>query len=255
MNNYQIAIGIIICMVFVSLITFFGILLTRLYIKKIKEHNQKEVAFQKNLKAAIIETQEQVLNNISRDLHDDAGQQLTVINFQLEHLKLGSQEYTEALDPLSESVGKLSQSIRNISHSLNNQLVVQQDLLKAIASEMERLQNKTGVKINFSIPASTKRKFATNEKIIIYRIFQECLNNSLKHSKAGSISVTVKTSPKFKMVITDDGKGFDTRQETGNTSLGLLTMHSRAESIDYHLSIFSNEGKGTIITLTENKDI
>src|SRR5690606_36362346 len=96
--------------------------------------------FQKTLNAAIIETEEQVLNNISQDLHDDAGQQLTYINFQIENLRLDSTELGQLLAPVSESVAQLSRSIRRISHSLNNQLLTQQDLLKAITTEAERLQ-------------------------------------------------------------------------------------------------------------------
>jgi glucose-6-phosphate-specific signal transduction histidine kinase len=87
MNNFKIALGILLSIAFTCLIFLFCLALIKLYIKKIKEHNQKELNFQKELNTTIIETQEQVLNNISQDLHDDAGQQLTYINLQLEYLK------------------------------------------------------------------------------------------------------------------------------------------------------------------------
>lgn len=252
----DLALGIITCLLFVGLVILFCIVLVKLYIRKIKNYTQqlyqKDIDFQKTLTTAVIETQELVLNNISRDLHDDAGQQLTVINFQLEHLKLDSPEYNDALAPLSESLGKLSQSIRSISHALSDQLVVQQDLIKAIASEMKRLQNNTRVDISFSPPGITEKQFTVNEKIIIYRIFQECLNNIFKHSKATGIVVAITVSPRFKMTVTDNGIGFDTIRKAGKASLGLLNMNSRAESINYQLSIESQPGKGTAITLTEN---
>ncbi|MGV3698026.1 sensor histidine kinase [Flavobacterium sp.] len=250
---YNIALGIIIGLIFISLIVLFCILLVKLYIKKIREHNQKELSFQKTLNETIIETQEHVLNNISKDLHDDAGQQLTVINFQLEHLKLDSPEWNAALSPLSESVGKLSQSIRSISHALNNQLVVQQDLLKAISAEVERLQKNTKVTIVFSLESKPKTEFSSNEKIIIYRIFQECINNSLKHAKATEISVSVQTTPKFQMAIGDNGVGFEIKNQS-KKSLGLISMDTRAASINYQLTIVSALGKGTTITLTDNKN-
>ena len=115
----DIALGIIISLLFISLVVVFCAVLIKLYIKKINEHNQKEIQFQKTLNASILETQEQLLNSISQDLHDDAGQQLTVINFQLENLKLDINDIDNKLEAVSTSVAQLANSLRKISHSLN----------------------------------------------------------------------------------------------------------------------------------------
>lgn len=250
---HDIALGIIIGLIFISLVVLFCALLIKLYIKKVKEHNQKEIAFQKAINHAILETQEQVLNNISQDLHDDAGQQLTYINFQLENLKLDSAELNTLLEPLSQSVGNLSNSIRSISHSLNNQLLLQQDLFKAIATEVERLQKNPNIKIVLTQEESVKKEFNANEKIVIYRIFQEIINNILKHAKAKQISVTIATTPSFTMTIQDNGKGFDQKVVGNKQSLGLQNMSSRAAIIKYQLTIHSEIGTGTTITLSENQ--
>lgn len=249
--QYNIAFGILTGLFFVSLVVLFCVVLVKLYIKKIKEHNRKELAFQMALNQTIIETQEQVLNNISQDLHDDAGQQLTYINFQLENLKLDSAALQEVLTPVSKSVGQLSESIRNISHSLNNQLLLQQDLIKAIETEVNRLQKNTKVILLYSFAAHTQREFNANEKIFIYRIFQECINNCLKHAKANEIKVTISTRPEFEMVIADNGKGFDPDKISGKTSMGLANMKHRADSIGCILEIQSAVGHGTTITLSE----
>lgn len=250
---YDIAIGVVIAFLFVCLVVVFCAIIIKLYIKKIKEHNQKEIAFQKAINDAILETQEQVLNNISQDLHDDAGQQLTYINFQLENLKLDSDELNTLLEPLSQSVGNLSNSIRDISHSLNNQLLLQQDLVKAITTEVERLQKNPKIKIILTQEESTKKEFTANEKIVIYRIFQEIINNTLKHAKAKQISVTIVTTPSFTMTIQDNGKGFDQKIVGNKQSLGLQNMSSRASIIKYQLIIQSEIGVGTTITLSENQ--
>jgi signal transduction histidine kinase len=252
MTNYRIAIGIVIGLLFICLAVLFCVLLIKLYIKKIKEHNAKELAFQKTLNETIIETQEQVLNNISQDLHDDAGQQLTVINLQLENLKYNSPEQEQALAPLSESVKTLSQSIRSISHALNNQLVLQQDLLKAIATEIVRLQKNSKTTISLSLPEATKREFSANEKIIIYRIFQECMNNCFKHAKATEIKIAITTKPQFEMVIEDNGKGFNQDKTGSKKSLGLPNMKTRAHSINYRFELITEVGQGTTIKLTES---
>ncbi|WP_396158888.1 sensor histidine kinase [Flavobacterium sp.] len=253
MSNEEIISAILISIAIVVLVVFFCVLLIKLYIKKIKEHNIKELAFQKTLTTTIIETQEQVLENISKDLHDDTGQQLTVINFQLENLKLDRPERQADLAPLSDSIRKLSDSIRGISHSLNNQLIMQQDLLKAIATEMERLQKNTKIAISFVLQPTSKRAFSSEEKIIIYRIFQESLNNAMKHARATSISLTVQLQPCFEMVISDNGQGFDTQAIQQKRSLGLTNLKARAESIQYSVTIKSSPGNGTIITLLDTK--
>lgn len=253
----DIAIGIVIGMVFISLIMAFCVVLIRLYFTKIKNYTrviyQKDIDFQKVLNTTIVETQEQVLHNISQDLHDDAGQQLTYINFQLENLKLDSPEWHETLEPLSESVHNLSQSIRSISHSLNSQLLLQQDLLKAMASEIERLQKNSRILVTFSIKDKNRKDFTTNEKIVIYRVFQEILNNTFKHAKATAVEIAISTHPLFCMKITDNGQGFDLQDKHEKVSIGLKNMTQRAAIIGYGIDIQSAPGKGTSITLTENK--
>lgn len=252
----QVVIGIIIAFLFIGLILFFCVILIRLYFNKIKKYtemlHEKDLNFQKAITQTVIETQEQVLNNISQDLHDDAGQQLTYINFQIENMKLDSPELEEILEPISQSLRNLSKSIRSISHALNSQLLLQQDVIKAIITEIKRLQKNNKIDIVYSFEEIEVKKFDDNEKIIIYRIFQECINNIFKHAKASKMSIFVTTSPCFKMLITDNGKGFDSDKKS-KLSLGLINMTSRANSIAYHLAVESQVGSGTKITLSENK--
>lgn len=256
----NIAFGIIIGILFISLLVLFCVLLVKLYIHKIKTYTkviyEKDLDFQKTLNTTIIETQEQVLNNISQDLHDDAGQQLTYINFMVENLKLDQPELTESLEPISNSVQMLSRSIRSISHSLNNQLLMQQDLVKAIESEVQRLQKNTKIHFNFTKDIKAQKAFGTNEKIVIYRIFQEVINNIFKHSGATEVNITLSANPRFKLVISDNGKGFDVAAAKGkNSGIGLNNVISRAEIINFDVEVQSVKDKGTTITLAEAKTL
>jgi len=259
MQNRDIVIGIISGLIFICLIVLFCIILVKLYIRKIKNYTsllyQKDIDFQKSLNTAIIETQEQVLNNISQDLHDDAGQQLTYINFQIENLKLDSAQMQHDLQPLSESVGRLSQSIRSISHSLNNQLLTQQDLIKAITAETKRLQKDEKMAIALAVKSKAKKDFSVNEKIFIYRIFQEIINNIFKHAGASQIDIQIRMNPLFEMQVSDNGKGFDPETTKKNPTLGLQNMASRAAIINYKLDIISSKEHGTTVTLLENKTL
>ncbi|WP_309640698.1 histidine kinase [Flavobacterium sp.] len=254
--NFEIAFGIIVVFLLVSLIILFCGLLIKLYIHKVKKYTsliyQKDIDFQKILNTTIIETQEQVLKNISQDLHDDAGQQLTFINFQLEHLKLDVPELATTLLPISESVSQLSNSIRGISHSLNNQLLLHHDLLLTIESELERMKKTKALQINYTCNNIEKKVFSSQEQIVVYRIFQEMMNNILKHAKATHVDIAIEIAPFFKMTVTDDGKGFDRNSNSKNT-LGLISMVDRASLIGYNLEIISNIGEGTTLILTEKR--
>ncbi|MFC4818500.1 sensor histidine kinase [Flavobacterium sp. GCM10023249] len=253
---YSIAFGIIIGLLFVLLLVLFCILIVKLYINKVKNYTkliyQKDIDFQKALNQTILETQEQVLNNIAQDLHDDVGQQLTYINFQLENLKLDNAELKTSLDPLSQSVGQVSHSIRSISHSLSNQLLVQQDLIKAIANEVKRLQKNTKIRIQSTIENHSGKEYSTNEKIVVYRIFQECINNCLKHAKASDIEVNITTTPHFSMTVKDNGKGFDYQRIVNHPkTLGITNMSKRAAIINYTFNVNTAQGEGTTIQLAE----
>lgn len=253
----DIAFGIIICLLFISLVVLFCIIIIKVYIQKIKKYNQelyqKDIDFQKTLNTTILETQEQVLQNISQELHDDAGQQLTVINFQLENLKLDSQEFDLALMPISKSVTALSKSIRSISHSLNNQLLSQQNLIKAIETEVNRLNKNKSLTVNFICDNPNLKTFSGTEKIVLYRIFQETINNMLKHAKATIIDVEIKSLPKFELKITDNGQGFDLHNiKNKKKSLGLQNIIDRAKIINFEAKIFSEIGVGTTTIISEN---
>jgi signal transduction histidine kinase len=253
--RHDIAIGITTALLFFSLVALFCVLLIKLYIQKITNYSrllfEKDLEFQKVLTSTVIETQEQVLQNISQDLHDDAGQQLTYINFQIEALRLDSDEYNNTLEPLSQTVQQLSVSVRNLSHSLSNQLLIGDDLLKAMEAEADRLQKTNRITVKFHLDDAVQRTFDANEKIVLYRIFQESINNILKHSKATTIDIHAGNDP-FEIVITDNGKGFDLNgMKKNKPGFGLANMANRAEFIHYGFDIESQPGIGTTIRISQ----
>lgn len=247
----KIILGILVCLLFTTLVILFCIVIVKLYIKKIKEHNLKELEFQKTLNKSIIETQEQLLATISNDLHDDVGQQLTVINFQLEHLKLQHPDCENHLQPVSDSVGKVSHSLREISHSLNANWLDRNGLIHAITSEIERIQKNKSIAAELTID-SHSLVIKNDVQIVIFRIFQESINNVLKHSKATKIEINIVTQPFFEITIKDNGCGFDPKiaWEKPN-SIGIHNCINRAKLIEYDFEITSVLNQGTTLILRE----
>lgn len=254
---HNIAFGIIISLLVVSLVILFCIILIKLYIQKIKKYNeiiyQKEIDHQISLNQTVLETQEQTLQHISQELHDDAGQQITCINFQLENLKLDFPALVNNVVPISHSITNLSSSIRQLSHSLNNQIFSQQNLVKAIQIEIERLNSHKEIQITFINNLQNFIHFSTYEKIVVYRVFQECLNNIFKYAEASKIEIILDETPNFVMTISDNGNGFDVEKEINSTiSNGLKNIKSRAEIINYSVQIASKISQGTTIILKKN---
>lgn len=251
--NKDIAIGIIICLILISLVVLFCTIFIKLYIGKIKDYNQKKIEFQKTINETIIETQEHVFQNISQDLHDDIGQQLTFMNFHLEKIKLNEDFEKDDFNKLTEAVTQVSKSVRELSHSMNNQLIVQNDLQKAIENEVKRIEKIKNIKINFSYSEEGINPTDT-EKIFIFRIFQESMANCLKHAKATIIDISITSSPNFTMKIADNGVGFDTENPTKTQSLGLINIRKRAEMIGFEVSLVSKINQGTHLTLTQKSN-
>ncbi len=211
---------------------------------------EKEITFQKTLNSTILETQEHILNRISRDLHDDAGQQLTVINFQLEHFKLDWPNAASELSPVSESLAHLSDTLRQVSHSLNNQWLSQNGLLGAIKQEVERLKKNKFIQVEFA-ENPIRKSFKPEEQIVLFRIFQECLNNTFKHARANQIFISISENPFFCLRIEDNGVGFDASKTHFSQGIGLANCKQRAAVIEYEFEIQSQINSGTKIMLRE----
>jgi signal transduction histidine kinase len=239
----------------VSIVVLFCILIVKLYIQKIKKYNalifEQEIAFQKNLNASILETQEQLLKSISQDLHDDAGQQLTVINFQLENLKLDIPDHQKLLEPVSSSVAQLAHSLREISHLLNPNWLKENGFLNAIETEINRIKKQKSIAIQLSLSKSNP-SISIEVQMVLFRVFQEILNNILKHAKATKVEVKIVTEPKFVMTIYDNGIGFDVSKAIEKkSSMGLQNIMDRTKIVNFETLIKSAPNNGTTITITE----
>src|SRR5690606_41139126 len=110
---------------------------------------------------------------------------------------LDSPEMRQILDPISQSLSQLSASVRRISHSLNNHLLLQQDLIKAIAAETERLNQMGRITIEFDIDEQQPKTFNANEKKVLYRIFHESIINSIKHADTDMRTDLSQTAPQI----------------------------------------------------------
>ena len=200
-------------------------------IRLIKEKNRIEnkliterEALNKDLNKAVIETQTHLLANLSKDLHDDLGQKLSVINFSLENLKLKNE--SDELKELKEMTVEVSNSIRDLSHWLDHFEFEKKTLTDIIKQDIIRLNKVLPVAIHFQNEDTSK--LSLSEKIILFRIYQELMNNSLKHSKPTLIEVKLSNTT---FEFSDDGKN---RIENKNPEgIGLKNIYERIATINW----------------------
>ncbi len=222
----------------------------------------RDITFQKKaeekiraLSHRLFKIQEEERHFLSRELHDDVGQQLSAIQIGLsllvDDLALEAELKDRAVH-LSESLKHSILSVRQLAVGLRPSTLQSLGLLKTVQSLVDRVANAAGLKIGFFPAGMDERKFDDVLSINIYRIIQESLNNIIKHSGASKASVALECDGKNLHVrIEDNGAGFDPEnvRYREKSKLGLLGIKERIELLEGHFSIQSESGKGTEIVL------
>jgi signal transduction histidine kinase len=211
-----------------------------------------QVDYEKELRTVENEVQEQVLVNISRELHDNIGQLLTTMHLQLEQRRIDKPELTQILKPISETLGDTINQVKLLGKSLNSDVLEQNGLTNTIQMEIERLKQLNLFNIHWQNDGA-EPSLNKDQRLMSFRIFQEILNNAMKHAEAGNLYITLKGKENFALTIQDDGNGFDMHailQSSGGS--GLKNMKKRATLANLNIKIDTEKGKGSIFTLQQS---
>lgn len=203
-----------------------------------------------DLSRQLLNAQEEERRRISRELHDETGQGLMVLRFQLE--MCASDARTEAeKGKLQESLELLDRTIEGLRRTiarLSPRVLEELGLAAGIRREAQIVSKRTGITPHLQIPEDL-HPLSHDLEVAIYRSVQEALHNVAKHSQAKNFTVTVQlTSSKVSVQIEDDGIGFSPHivREHG---FGLTGMHERAAALGGSVKIRSGQQKGTRIRL------
>ncbi|MFC5626524.1 sensor histidine kinase [Algoriphagus winogradskyi] len=188
------------------------------------------------------EIQQETLTYIGRELHDNIGQLLSLAKLNFGSLKENKRE--EGKEILSQAI----QEVRGLSKQLNLDWVETLSINEFIAQQLERIQN-TGF-CEASLEADLELlDLPKDHKLVLIRVIQESLNNAIKHASPDKIHVSIYENGSSKhILIKDDGKGFDTSQDSQGS--GMFNLRKRMETIGGQFELNSVIGKGTEITLT-----
>ena len=208
----------------------------------------------RGLTARLFNSQEEERKRIARELHDETGQALTGISFTLDTiLKTHTPEsgrIREEILEIRKQINRTYQEIRRMSHRLHPAILSHLGLEPALESYLGRISNYSPIAIDFKMVGFEERMEPQIETLL-YRICQEAINNTIKHSQAKHFRLSIiKSYPNIIFLAEDDGVGFDPDQfEENRQALGLLGMRERASLAGGKFSLRTGTGKGTRIRI------
>jgi|GEM_PF-293801 len=230
--------------------------------ERLKHSEQQLRDLYKNLQ----ETREEERTRISREIHDELGQELTGLKLELSVLKhklpQDNNNLIDKASQISRHIDLAIESVRRISMDLRPALLDQLGLVAAIEWQSEDLHNRTGIACTLNLdPEITIEN--TKISTTIFRIFQETLTNITRHAHASKVDVELhQIEGSVSLRVKDNGIGITKDEISNPKSFGIIGMKERVKDWGGNIRISGSRGKGTTIkvqiplnsTASEQKD-
>lgn len=212
----------------------------------------------RELSRRLVDSQERERKIIARELHDSIGSNLTAIRYALEEIrfKAGRGEDTSgclSLGQIADMVKETVTETQRISTDLRPSILDDMGLIAGIRLACKKYQELgSGMDIESDLDIS-EDNLPEALKICLYRIVQEALNNTTKHSRADRVRISLRNNGGgLELLVRDNGDGFDVSEkavpdEKCGSGMGLVSMRERAELSGGTLTISSKKGEGTTI--------
>ncbi|TDW95910.1 PAS domain-containing sensor histidine kinase [Dinghuibacter silviterrae] len=214
--------------------------------RKRQEESMRELA------SHLQDIREEERYKMSREIHDELGQQLTALKLEVSALRfkltddVARQKAGEIIDLISTTIN----TVRKIATDLRPYVLDDLGLVAALQWQTREFEKRSGIKSAFTsnvidIDVEPKNGLA------IFRIYQESLTNIMRHAHAGHVSAILKEEEdSLQLIVEDDGDGFDPTLLKTTKSLGLVGIKERALVMNGHFEITTAPGKGTTLSLS-----
>ena len=217
-------------------IVFFVLAYKRKILKKDLFIIEKDASHQKELVEKNLNATENERKRVARELHDEVGSSLSMLR-----LMSSVEEFDEL--KIKGLIDKTIDNVRRISNDLLPSGLEEFGLEHGLEVLFESVKDSSNIKIEFHSQLSTKLE--SHQNLMIYRIVQELVNNSVKHSKAQWISTTIlEENQHLEISYSDDGEGFDMETAKLKNSLGLKNIFVRAENLNGTVRMSSKPMEG-----------
>lgn len=233
---------------FIAAIILFVLFYRNKVIRQKQEYQKMKLSHQKELLSTQIEMQQQTMEHIGREIHDDIGQQLTLASLYTQQLAYENKapQINEKIENISQIINNSLAALRQLSKKLTDDSIAQNGIVSLLQAECDKVAGFK--KCQFTADQSLKNLQLSYEvKSILVRIAQEFIQNSIKHADCKTILIALqKTDYILEINLEDDGKGFNTLV-TGK-GIGLNNIKKRTEMIQGSYKIKS-QNTGTKLTI------
>ena len=221
---------------------------TRKQGEELLKQNQQDLS---RLAGRIISTQEEELRRLSREIHDDLTQRIASLALDAalieKQINPSKSRAVEDIKGLRKNLSEVADQVHDLSRRLHPSVLDDLGLVLAVQAESAAFKRKTEIDLSITIdglPDSVHPQPA----LCLYRVIQEGLQNIAKHSGATLASITLQgLSNGIRLLIEDEGVGFDSQEVRKKAGIGLSSMRERVQLLNGTISFASQPGQGTKI--------
>ncbi|ULQ56035.1 PAS domain S-box protein [Flavihumibacter rivuli] len=214
--------------------------------KKLEEQLlEQEIQKQKQIAQAVVEVQESEREEIGKELHDNVNQLLTTAKLFLEVAYQDPIGQQQLIKRSSDTIMNAINEIRKISRSLMPASVSDIGLISSINDIIQNISIARSIVVDFRYDANLDKILDPKQKLTLFRIIQEQINNILRHAMASSLLIEIRNKKdSIKLVIADNGIGFDLEAAKKKNGVGLSNIMSRAALFNARVKVNTAPGKG-----------
>jgi signal transduction histidine kinase len=194
---------------------------------------------------AEIEAVEKDRKRIAADLHDEIGPLLTGIKLQLSNMPVDGDAKKNA-DIIRRHINNMHDSLLTITHDLLPNTLEQNGLFEAVGEFLGEIEMQSSISVTYHVSSLAEASVRSQDKVHIYRIVTELVQNTVKHAEAKRIVLIIDIKKdKLHLFYRDDGNGFNLKKDLyGKRGLGLKNIHSRIELLQGQLMFDAVKNKG-----------
>lgn len=205
-----------------------------------KESELKISEMEKKVYSTEVEVQEKERKRFAKELHDGLGPLLSSLKLYIN--KITGSESSELVMTTKEILNEAITNTRNIAYDIMPIAVAEQDLIDSVNKFIFRIKKTSS--INFTVNSEKELpKFNQPEKLVLYRVITELINNTIKHANADKVTISIDIVDSVNEIrYSDNGKGFD--KENIKAGLGIKNITDNIKSIGGEIEIEGKEGEG-----------
>ena len=252
-SSYEIVVTTITGIILFLMLISFSVAFLIIYQKRKNDYEREkqlmQSRFRQELLQSQLETQEHSFNQISQELHDNIGQLLSSTKLLLGIAGMEMQTLPDTFKTAEQTLAKAIIDLRLLSKSLNSEWLHGFNLMENLQAEKHRINAARNIQV-LVVSEYEKLPLEPEAQVMLFRVIQEALQNSIKHADAKNIFIQIKNSNSssyFDMDIEDDGIGFNADSARKN-GLGLRNMEYRTQLLGGSIE-WKPRVKGTMISI------